>query len=78
MTRTTGVFQLPNGTWDFRYAYWVNGRQKDLKRTTDKNRNPFKIEKATNRIKSKQPHKTTIGYPISNYIRERIADFLIM
>ena len=27
--------------------------------------------------KSKQPHKTSIGYSISNYFRERIADFVL-
>ena len=47
MARTTsGVYQLPNGSWGFRYAYWINGKQKDIKRTTDKNGNPFKTEKA--------------------------------
>ena len=46
MTRTTGIFQLPNGTWGFRYAYWINGKQKDIKRTKDENDNPFKTERA--------------------------------
>ena len=47
MTRTTtGVFQLPNGTWGYSYAYWIGGKQKDIKRTTDDNGNPFKTERA--------------------------------
>ena len=47
MTRTTtGVFQLPNGTWGFRYAYWIGGKQKDIKRTKDENGNPFKTERS--------------------------------
>ena len=47
MARTSsGVYQLPNGTWGFRYAYWINGKQKDIKRTTDKNGNPFKTKAA--------------------------------
>ena len=47
MARTSsGVFQLPNGFWGFRYAYWINGKQKDIKRTTDKNGNPFKTKTA--------------------------------
>ena len=47
MTRTTsGVFQLPNGTWGFRYAYWINGKQKDIKRTKDALGNPFKTKSA--------------------------------
>jgi integrase len=40
------VFQLQNGTWGFRYAYWIDGKQKDIKRTKDENGNPFKTERA--------------------------------
>ena len=43
---SSGVYQLPNGTWGFRYAFWIDGRQKDIKRTTDKNGNPFKTKAA--------------------------------
>lgn len=43
---SSGVYQLPNGMWGFRYAYWINGKQKDIKRTTDKNGNPFKTKTA--------------------------------
>ncbi len=47
MTKTSlGVYQLPNGTWGFRYAFWIDGKQKDIKRTKDENRNPFKAERA--------------------------------
>ena len=45
MSKTTsGVYQLSNGMWGYRYAYWVDGKQKDIKRTKDENRNPFKTE----------------------------------
>ena len=43
---SSGVYQLPNGMWGFRYAFWINGKQKDIKRTTDENGNPFKTERA--------------------------------
>ena len=48
MTKTTssGVFQLPNGMWGFRYAFMLDGKQKDIKRTKDENGNPFKTERA--------------------------------
>ena len=47
MARTSsGVYQLPNGMWGFRYAYWINGKQKDIKRTKDENGNPFKTKTA--------------------------------
>ena len=43
MTKTSsGVYQLPNGMWGYRYAYIFNGKQRDLKRTKDENGNPFK------------------------------------
>ena len=47
MTKTSsGVYQLPNGMWGFRYAYWQDGKQKDIKRTKDESGKPFKTEKA--------------------------------
>lgn len=53
MTKTTsaGVFQLPNGMWGFRYAFMLNGKQKDIKRTKDENGNPFKTEKAASKAR---------------------------
>ena len=47
MKRTSsGVYRLPNGLWGFRYAYWQDGKQKDIKRTKDESGKPFKTEKA--------------------------------
>ena len=46
-TASTGVFQLPNGTWSFRYAFMLDGKQKDIRRNKDENGNPFKTERAT-------------------------------
>ena len=43
---SSGVFQLPNGTWGFRYAFMLDGKQKDIKRTKDDSGNPFKTERA--------------------------------
>ena len=43
---SSGVFQLSNGMWGFRYAYWQDGKQKDFKRTKDETGKPFKTEKA--------------------------------
>ena len=45
-TEPKGVYQLPNGMWGYRYAYMLNGKQRDLKRTKDENGNPFKTEGA--------------------------------
>ena len=43
---SAGVFQLPNGMWGFRYAFMLDGKQKDIKRTKDELGNPFKTERA--------------------------------
>ena len=45
-TTSAGVFQLPNGTWGFRYAFMLDGKQKDIRRNKDENGNPFKTERA--------------------------------
>ena len=51
MTKTSsGLYQLPNVTWGFRYAFQVDGKQKDIKRTKDENGKPFKTERAANHI----------------------------
>ncbi len=70
MTKTSsGVYQLPNGTWGFRYAFWVDGKQKDIKRIKDENGKPFKTERAATKAREAaiiqvqaellQPPKTT-------------------
>ena len=50
-TESKGVCQLPNGMWGYRYAYMLNGKQRDLKRTKDENGNPFKTERAALRAR---------------------------
>ena len=47
MARTSpGVYQLSDGTWGLRYAFWADGKHKDIKRTKDESENPFKTERA--------------------------------
>ncbi len=50
-TESKGVYQLSNGTWGFRYAFWVDGKQKDIKRTKDENGKPFKTERAATKAR---------------------------
>ena len=42
----TGVYQLDNGFWGYRYTYMVNSKKKDVKKTKDESGNPLKSEKA--------------------------------
>ncbi len=48
---SSSVYQLPNGMWGYRYAYMLNGKQRDLKRTKDENGNPFKTERAASKAR---------------------------
>lgn len=43
--KTTGVYQLSNGLWAFRYTVSMNGKKKDVKKTKDESGKPFKTEK---------------------------------
>ena len=47
----SGVYQLNNGYWGYRYAVYTNGKKKDVKKTKDENGNPFKTEKAAFRAR---------------------------
>lgn len=42
----SGVYQLPNGYWAFRYTLMLNGKKKDVKRTKDEFGQPLKTEKS--------------------------------
>lgn len=48
---TTGVYQLSNGLWAFRYTVTISGKKKDVKKTKDESGKPFKTEKAAFRAR---------------------------
>ena len=50
---STGVFQLKNGYWGFRYVISVNGQRKEGKRTRDEQGLPYKTEKQAARAREK-------------------------
>lgn len=43
--KTTGVYQLSNGLWAFRYTVSMNGKKKDVKKTKMKVASPSKPKK---------------------------------
>lgn len=53
MTETafTGVFQLDNGFWGYRYTVTYNGKKKDVKKQKDEFGKPFKTAKAAFRAR---------------------------
>ena len=50
-TNITGVYQLDNGMWGYRYTVTVNGKRRDVKKTKDEVGKPFKTEKAAFRAR---------------------------
>lgn len=42
----TGVYQLDNGCWGFRYTITVDGKRKDIKRVRDAQGNPMKTKRS--------------------------------
>lgn len=51
--KTTGVYQLDNGFWAYRYTVMINGKRKDVKRTTDTKGKPLKTEKSAAKAREK-------------------------
>lgn len=51
-TKNTGVFQLDNGCWGYRFVLTVDGKKKAQKRVKDENGNPYKTEKQAAKARS--------------------------
>ncbi len=49
--KKTGVYQLENGYWGFRFTLTVNGKRHDVKKTKSEEGQPFKTEKAAARAR---------------------------
>ena len=47
----TGVFQLENGYWGFRYVIVVNGQRVERRRNVDENGNPFKTKTSASKAR---------------------------
>lgn len=69
---SSGVFQLPNGMWGFRYAYWQDGKQRDFKRTKDETGKPFKTEKAATKAREALIQKLQTE-TFSKHTKKRVA-----
>ena len=78
MTKSSaGVFQLPNGMWGFRYAFILNGKQKDIRRNKDENGNPFKTERAATKARDAviiQVQAEVLNPPIPKKKRMTVAE----
>lgn len=57
----SGVFQLDNGNWGYRYVLEVNGKRRDVRKTTDENRKPFKTERAAAKAREMEMMKEQVA-----------------
>lgn len=48
----SGVYQLDNGYWGYRFVITVNGKKKAQKRVKDESGKPFKTQKQAARARS--------------------------
>ena len=51
--RNTGIFQLENGCWGYRFIVTVNGKRKAQKRVRDEVGRPYKTEKQALKAREK-------------------------
>ncbi len=51
--QSTGVFQLENGTWGYRFIVTVDGKRKAQKRVKDETGKPYRTEKQASRAREK-------------------------
>ena len=49
----TGVYQLPNGNWAYRFVALIDGKKISQKRTTDEFGNKFKTQKSAVKAREK-------------------------
>lgn len=72
----TGVYQLNNGYWGFRYAIIVNNQRKERKRNVDENGNPYKTKtsavKARKEMIEKERNSALNSKPITRITVEQI------
>lgn len=72
----TGVYQLNNGYWGFRYAIIVNNQRKERKRNVDENGNPYKTKtsavKARREMIEKERNSSLNSKPIARRTVEQI------
>lgn len=47
----TGIYQLKNGYWGFRYVIVINGQRVERRRNVDKNGNPFKTKTSASKAR---------------------------
>lgn len=49
----TGIYQLDNGFWGYRYSITIEGKKKDFKKSKDDSGNPFKTKNAAYKARKK-------------------------
>ena len=73
-TLSTGIYQLDNGCFGYRYTVTINGKRKDVKRTTDDNGKAFKTEKAAVRARTAAMTSEQSAPSVKSRRRMRLAE----
>lgn len=79
-SKNSGVYQLENGYWGFRYTLTINGKKKDVKRAKDEFGSKLKTEKSAikaresairreyeNRLSKQKPQRMTVAEVYKEY-----------
>lgn len=71
---STGIYQLKNGYWGFRYAIVVNGKRIERKRNVDESGNPFKTKTAASKARQAMLEQERNNTSLSNIIPRKTIE----
>lgn len=71
---STGIYQLKNGYWGFRYAIVVNGKRIERKRNVDESGNPFKTKTAASKARQEMLEQERNNVSSSNIIPHKTIE----
>ena len=60
---SSGVYQLLNGMWGFRYAFMLDGKQKDIRLVYQK----ALLSRPRNRFNAKPPSRSTLKTSVEHW-----------
>lgn len=71
----TGIYQLKNGNWGFRYTVTIDGNRKDIRKTKDTDGRPFetKMDAIKGRLLAMEQEKSRTA-PEKKIIRKTVSD----
>lgn len=71
---STGVYQLDNGKWSYRFTILINGKKVSRRRVKNENGKPFTTEKAAKREREKAIRELQREAAIPDIVREKVIE----